>query len=384
MQPISQHDRYLFLFGTRPEAIKLCPVFLAMQKAGIPYLAINTGQHRDMVADVLAFFGCRADWDLAVMQPNQTPLSLTQALLARLPEVYRACCPRAVIVHGDTATAFAGMLSAYLSGIPVLHIEAGLRTGDVHAPFPEEFHRIAIDAASEVLFAPTQSSADTLLREGHAPDRICLCGNTSTDAVRLALADDRWQIEQSWAAVRLLSGEGVSEAAWRDKRLLLLTAHRRELSEERLTALLRSIRTELERHPDAVLLFPVHPAPRVRRAAHTAFTGCTQALLCEPIALPHMQRLLSVATLLLTDSGGLQEEAVYLGIPTLVLRERTERPEGVLSGALLPLGCDGAKVSAKMHTLLQNEAQRSAMARPEFVFGDGHAAERIVLRLAQK
>ena len=383
MQHRSEHGGILFLFGTRPEAIKLCPVFLEMQRAGLSYSAVNTGQHRDMVLGVLRYFGCRADEDLDIMQPAQTPLSLTQTLLARLPRVYQTHRPRMVAVHGDTATAFAGALCAYLSGIPVAHIEAGLRTGDIRAPFPEEYHRVAIDAASDLFFAPTETAVCTLLREGRPKDRIFLTGNTATDAVRLCLSgDEGWSTAALLAACTPIDGKPLPAGEMLSgQQLLLLTTHRRELDDRHLLTLLCALRRAINGRENVCLLFPVHPSPRIRAAATAAFAGCDNAHLIEPLALPHMQRLLARATLLMTDSGGLQEEAVYLGIPTMVLREVTERPEGVAAGVLLPVGCEGEPVERAACRLLDDDALRARMAHPAAVYGDGHAAKKIVTHL---
>ncbi len=358
MQYDSAAGKILFLFGTRPEAIKLCPVFLALRQAGIPFTTVNTGQHRDMVAPVLGFFGCRADHSLSLMQPRQTPLSLTQRLLSALPPLLERHRPCMVAVHGDTATAFAGALCAYLAGIPVAHIEAGLRTFDPHAPFPEEFFRTAIDAVSALHFAPTAAARDNLLREGRQAERIYVCGNTATDALRLCLE----------------SNQPLPTLIPSGKRTVLLTAHRRESPPEVLLPLFRAIRGAVQSFRDVHLVFPVHPAPSVQSAAKEAFDGCSSATLLPPLPLPQMQKLLSRATLLLTDSGGLQEEAVYLGIPTLVLREVTERPEGVRVGVLSTVGTDGGAVSASIIRLLSDEAARLRMARPSNIYGNGHAA----------
>lgn len=358
-----QHDnatgKLLFLFGTRPEAIKLCPVFLSLHKAGLPYIAVNTGQHRDMVDPVLDFFGCRADHSLSLMQTGQTPLSLTDRLLDALPPLLSRHRPALVVVHGDTATAFAGALCAYLSGIPVAHIEAGLRTWNHRAPYPEEFFRTAIDAMSELHLAPTAAARDNLLREGRQPSDIIVCGNTAIDALRLCL----------------LYPSPLPPVAPTGKRIVLLTAHRRESPPEVLLPLLVAIRDAVERFDDVHLVFPVHPSPSVQKAAQEAFATCSHVTLTPPLPLPQMQMLLSRATLLLTDSGGLQEEAVYLGTPTLVLRQVTERPEGVAAGVLRVVGTDGEAVAASITHLLCDEAARQSMARPSHVFGDGHAAD---------
>lgn len=372
----------MFLFGTRPEAIKLCPVFLAMKKTPLRHLIVNTGQHRDMVDAVLSHFGCRADVDLGLMHPAQTPLSMIKLLLDRLPQLFSIHRPRAVVVHGDTVTAFAGMLSAFLCGIPVIHIEAGLRTKDPHAPFPEEFFRTSIDAAADLLLPPTDDAMRTLLREGRDAKNIVICGNTAIDALRLTLQTT--ESEPCLDNVAHLDGSPLPHDLMQGKRLLLLTTHRRELHPQQMLDMLRGIAAALRACEDAVLLFPVHPSPRVRQAAVAAFADCPRAHLIEPLPLPLMHRLLSRATLLLTDSGGLQEEAVYLGLPTLVLRECTERPEGVRAGVLRSIGCQREAVRAAVAQLLTDERARLSMAKPSKVYGDGFAAEHIVHALQEK
>jgi UDP-N-acetylglucosamine 2-epimerase (non-hydrolysing) len=302
-------------------------------------------------------------------------------MLGALPSLLAQHRPRLVVVHGDTATAYAAMLSAYLSGIPVAHIEAGLRTGDVHAPYPEEYFRRAIDAAADYFYAPTRRAFDTLLREGRPAERILLCGNTATDAVRLCLRQPPQSLVDVLRDVRDLTGEAISQRLPPTPRLVLLTLHRRELPDAAMQALMQAIADTVTAQPDALLLFPVHPSPRVRQCALRALSDRARVLLCEPLPLPCMQRLLSLATLLLTDSGGLQEEAAYLGIPTLVLRERTERPEGEAAGVLRTVGCAPDAVAAHLRSLLLDESVRLSMAHSTDVFGDGFAALRIASHL---
>ncbi|MBQ7319001.1 MAG: UDP-N-acetylglucosamine 2-epimerase (non-hydrolyzing) [Clostridia bacterium] len=356
--------RCLLLFGTRPEAIKLAPLLLALRACSdVTPIAVCTGQHRDMVAPVLDFFGIRPDRTLQLMQTEQSLTALTRRLLDTIPEIIEEEQPHLVLVHGDTTTAMVGALCAHLAGIPVAHIEAGLRTGDLRAPFPEEFNRRAIDAASDWLFAPTAAAAATLAREGHPPHRIFTVGNTATDALRLCLAAPPVK------ELIPIAAEG--------KRLLVLTAHRRELRAQDMTALLRAIREEIEGREDVYLLFPVHPAPAVRRAARSAFAHCANAALTDPLPLPAMQQLLARATLLLTDSGGLQEEATYLGLPTLVLRDVTERPEGVAAGVLSLAGSLPSQVRSALAALLDDGVRIAAMAHGSDVYGDGYVSERI-------
>jgi UDP-N-acetylglucosamine 2-epimerase (non-hydrolysing) len=356
--------RYLVYIGTRPEAIKMCPLIRELAALDDTRVrVVYTGQHRDMVAPVLRFFDVQANADLGVMREGQSVLALTQRLIDAIPrDLERAdFVPDAVLVHGDTTTAFAGALCAFYAGIPVVHVEAGLRTSDVCTPFPEEFNRRAIDAVSRVHFAPTVSARDRLIAEGQAPERVFTVGNTATDALRLCLASPMKHPLMDWVAGR---------------RLILLSAHRREMPEERRREVLCAIRREIEGREDVCLIFPVHPSPVVRRAAEV-FCGCANVRLTEPLDLPLLQQLMARATLLLTDSGGMQEEATYLGLPTLVLRDVTERPEGVAAGVLRLAGTDADAIRGALAELLDHEKALSSMARPAAVYGDGFVARRI-------
>lgn len=358
--------RYLIWMGTRPEAIKLCPLILCLrQRPDMAVRVVLSGQHRDMVRPVLDFFGVTPDADLDVMRPGQTPQSLTEALLVAMARELSTSgfSADAVLVHGDTTTAFVGALTAFYAGLAVYHVEAGLRTDDIRAPFPEEFNRRAVDAMSEAHFAPTPRAARRLIAEGARGERVFTVGNTATDAVRLCLRPD--------------FSHPLLEAA-AGKRLVLVTAHRREMSDERRRALFSAIRCEIEGREDVVAVIPVHPSPTVRAAAEQAFTDCANAYLTPPLDLPVLQNLLARATLVLTDSGGLQEEATYLGVPTLVLRDRTERPEGVEAGVLRTVGTDAERARHHLAQLLDDERRRARMERASDVYGDGHAAEAIV------
>jgi UDP-N-acetylglucosamine 2-epimerase (non-hydrolysing) len=355
--------RYLVVLGTRPEAIKMCPLILALRRtAGVEVRLLLTGQHRDMVVPVLDFFGVRADICLDMMREGQGVGDLTVRLLGALPtHMTGAWRPDAVVVHGDTTSAFAAALCAFYEGIPVVHIEAGLRTGDVHAPFPEEFNRRAIDAMSDLHFVPTATAAERLIAEGHSRARIFVVGNTATDAVRLCL-----------------TRPGSLPPTPADScRLLVLTAHRREMTKEKRRELFWAIRRVLEGHGEVRLVFPVHPSPAVSQVAEEVFSDCPNVRLTQPLALPEMQHLMARAYLLLTDSGGVQEEATYLGVPTLVLRDVTERPEGVSAGVLRVVGTRGRAVGDALEDMLSCPAFRDAMAKPSFVYGDGYVSERI-------
>lgn len=360
--------RYLVVLGTRPEAIKMCPLILALrQKAGVEVRLLLTGQHRDMVTPVLDFFGVRADTCLDVMREGQSVGDLTERLLRALPgEMQGESRPDLVLVHGDTTSAFVGALCAFYAGIGVAHVEAGLRTGDVHAPFPEEFNRRAIDAMSDLYFAPTEAAAERLIAEGYPKERIFIVGNTATDALRLCL-------EHPPSRPFDVAG----------RRLLVITAHRREMSCEERYDLLRAIRQEIEAREDVLAVFPVHPSPAVGQVAKAVFEGCANVRLTPPLSLPDMQHLLARAYLLLTDSGGMQEEATYLGLPTLVLRDVTERPEGVRAGVLRIVGTKGEAVRAALGEWLDHPDARDGVAKPSWVYGDGYVGERIAEILAR-
>ncbi|MBO5898037.1 MAG: UDP-N-acetylglucosamine 2-epimerase (non-hydrolyzing), partial [Clostridia bacterium] len=286
-------ERYLIVIGTRPEAIKMCPLVLAMRAAGLGCRVVLTGQHREMARGVLQFFGVSADVDLDVMRAGQSLPVLTERLLGAVRrELARDADYTACLVHGDTATAFAAALSCFYAGIPIVHVEAGLRSGDVRAPFPEEFYRRAVDAMSALWLAPTERAVGHLFAEGAVASRVYTVGNTATDAVRLCLEH---KIEHPL----------LSELDGR--RVVLLTAHRRELDERSRYALLHAIRTRIEGRRDVLLVSPVHPSPCVRATVTAAFEDCANARLTPPLPLPLMQQLLARASLLLTDSGGLQE-----------------------------------------------------------------------------
>lgn len=357
--------RYVVYIGTRPEAIKMCPLILALRQCrDVQVRVVLTGQHRDMVAPVLRFFGIRADADLAVMREGQSVLSLTRRLLEEIPADLSGLdfTPDAVLVHGDTTSALVGALSAFYAGLPVIHVEAGLRTRDVRAPFPEEFNRRSVDAVSCLHFAPTEAARDRLIAEGHVSERVFLVGNTATDALRLCLSAP-------------LTHPLLDMAAGR--RLILLSSHRREMNEAVRWEVLQAVRREIEGREDVCLIFPVHPSPAVRRVAEAAFEGCANACLTAPLDLPLLQQLMARAHLLLTDSGGMQEEATYLGLPTLVLRDVTERPEGVEAGVLRLVGTEAEGVGRALGELLEHEDLRLSMAKPSAVYGDGFVSLRI-------
>ncbi len=313
-----------------------------------------------MTREVTDFFGILPDFDLALMRKNQSLSDLTERILSGMTPVLQATAPDMVVVHGDTTSAFSAALAAFYRGIPVAHVEAGLRTHDISRPFPEEWNRCAVDTLSSLFFAPTATAAHNLLREGVRQERIHVTGNTVVDALRLSLKKE--------AALPYPSGGG---------RLLLLTAHRRESIGAPLFSVFRAVRRLLEVFPDVEVLYPLHPNPRVQEIAHAVLDGCPRIHMTESLPMHIFHYALSKSYLVLTDSGGVQEETTALGIPTLVLREETERPEGVQAGILCPIGTSEDAVFDQAAYLLRDPTAYAALCGSKDVYGDGHACERI-------
>lgn len=355
----------IVVLGTRPEAIKMCPVIRALQrKEGVSVSVVLSGQHREMAAAVLPEFSVSADHDLAIMKEGQSVLDITRGVLDRLPALLRKQGPRAVLVHGDTTTAFAAALSAFSLGIPIAHVEAGLRTYCPTRPFPEEFNRRAIAAMAAWHFAPTPRARENLLREGIAEDRVFCVGNTVVDALRCTVRADYENALLSAAP-----------------RLVLFTCHRRETGEGELRGLLCALRRLTAAFPDLAVLYPVHP--RVSRVVYEELAGVERVHLLPPLETADCHNVMARATLILTDSGGMQEEACALGIPTLVLRRETERPEGVDAGLLRLVGTDGETLFREAAELLSSPLAYAAMRGGENPYGDGRASERIADVLCQ-
>ena len=346
------------IIGTRPEVIKMCPVVHALRKReGMRVSLFLSGQHRELAREALAEFALSPDRDLDVMRTDQTPATLTVTLLSRFSGLLEAERPDLLLVHGDTTTAFAAALAAFYLGIPVGHVEAGLRTYCHVRPFPEEFNRRALAAMATYHFAPTAAARDHLLREGVAGDRVFCVGNTVVDALRYTVKQD-YQSE-AW------QGSG---------RLVLFTAHRRELSRDELLGLYRAVARIAARFPDLAVLYPVHP--RLRAMAEKALLGSRVRLLA-PLSTVDCHNLMARATLLLTDSGGMQEEACALSLPTLVLRQESERGEGIAAGLLRLVGTEEGAVFSAACELLSSPAALSRMRGGKNPYGDGRAAERL-------
>ncbi len=367
--------RILTVFGTRPEAIKLFPVIHALA-ADVRFTSrvCVSGQHRGMLDQVLEVAGIAPDRDLDLMRPDQSLDALTAGLLTGLGEAIDAERPDWVVVQGDTATAMAGALAAYYRKIPVCHVEAGLRSGDIHHPWPEEINRKIIGTLAALHCAPTDIAAQALLRENVEPGAVHVTGNPVIDALH-------WITGRTAERPDLAQGLAGLEQRFTGKRIVGLTSHRRENFGEGMRNIADAVRRLAERD-DVAVIFPVHLNPNVRQVMNRELGGLDNVALIEPLDYPHFARLLAISHLILTDSGGVQEEAPALGKPVLVMRETTERPEGVAAGTAKLVGTDPGRIVAEVERLLDDEAAYAAMARAHNPFGDGKSAARIVELLA--
>ena len=353
----------LLVFGTRPEAIKMCPLVKELTgRAGLRTVVCVTGQHREMLAQVLDAFGVVPDYDLAIMKAGQTLFDITSGILTRIRDVLEEVRPDVVLVHGDTSTTFAAALACYYMQIPVGHVEAGLRTYNIYSPYPEEFNRQAVGILAKYNFAPTELSRENLLREGKDPASIYVTGNTAIDALKTTVREDYHHPELSWAA---------------DSRLIVITAHRRENLGEPMHHMFRAIRRIMDEHPDVKAIYPIHMNPVVRRAAEEELGGCDRIHIIEPLEVLDFHNFLARSYLILTDSGGIQEEAPSLGKPVLVMRDTTERPEGIKAGTLKLVGTDEETIYRNFKELLENEESYRTMAHAANPYGDGFACRRI-------
>lgn len=369
--------RVLSIFGTRPEAIKMAPVVLGLAQAdGIESKVCVTAQHREMLDQVLDLFKIKPDHDLNLMAPGQDLFDITARSLLGLRDVLRQVRPDVVLVHGDTTTCFAAALAAFYENIPVGHVEAGLRTGDLSAPFPEEANRSLVGRIASYHFAPTEGSRRNLLAESVNPDRIWVTGNTVIDALLMvrdmvsAYGDDHWR--EHFGAK--LYGRIVNPA----RKLILITGHRRENFGQGFIDLCTAIRDLANAHPDWDLLYPVHLNPNVRKPVYDILEGLDNVMLIEPEDYAPFVWLMDHSDMILTDSGGIQEEGPALGKPVLVMRNVTERPEAVEAGTVLLVGTDREKIVAGVERVLLDSAVYSAMSHAHNPYGDGHAVERII------
>ena len=355
--------KVMTVFGTRPEAIKMCPLVNELKsRKGLETVVCVTGQHREMLDQVMEAFGVHADYDLAVMRPEQTLFDITTRILEGIKPVLEKEQPDVVLVHGDTSTAFAAALSAFYLRIPVGHVEAGLRTRNIYSPYPEEFNRQAVSILAKYNFAPTGLTADNLRNEGRDPSTIYVTGNTVIDAMRHTVREDYTHPELDWVG---------------NNRLIFITAHRRENFGEPMHHMFRAIRRVLEEHPDCRAVYPVHMNPIVRKAAEEELAGCDQIHLIDPIGVFDCHNFEARCCLCLTDSGGIQEECPAYGKPVLVMRDTTERPEGVSAGTLKLVGTNEETIYRSFTELLDDPEAYAKMAHAANPYGDGHACERI-------
>lgn len=367
--------KVMTVFGTRPEAIKMCPLVLEMQKYSdsIEPIVAVTAQHREMLDQVLALFKIKPDYDLNIMTAGQTLYDVTTRALMGLKEVMEQAKPDIVLVHGDTTTTFAGALAAFYAQIPVGHVEAGLRTGDKYSPYPEEMNRKLTGSIADMHFAPTATSKENLLKENVAAENIYVTGNTVIDALKVTVKDDYAFADEEFNNV-FRSGH----------KLILMTTHRRENLGEPMRHVYKALKTVLETHPDAEAIFPVHKNPKVREIVQEELGGLKRVHLIEPMDYEPFANLMAKVDIVLTDSGGIQEEAPSLGKPVLVLRDTTERPEAVAAGTVKLVGTAYEDILHETNMLLDDEAYYRQMAEAANPYGDGKACERIIKAILDK
>lgn len=353
----------MLVFGTRPEAIKMCPLVNELKtREAINTVVCVTGQHREMLTQVLEAFDVTPDYDLSIMKQKQTLFDITTLILERIKAVLEEVKPDVVLVHGDTSTTFVTALACFYMQIPVGHVEAGLRTYNIYSPYPEEFNRQAVSIISKYNFAPTELSKSNLLREGKDESTVYITGNTAIDALKTTVRDDYTHPELEWAA---------------DSRLIIITAHRRENLGEPMHHMFRAIRRIMDEHPDVKAIYPIHMNPVVREAAEEELGDCDRIHIIEPLEVLDFHNFLSRSYMILTDSGGIQEEAPSLGKPVLVMRDTTERPEGLKAGTLKLVGTDEEVIYSNFKELLENEEAYRAMSTASNPYGDGFASKRI-------
>lgn len=359
--------KVMSVFGTRPEAIKMCPLVKKLESCpDIHSVVCLTGQHREMLDQVMQIFDVRADYDLQIMRPVQTLTSITVDILSKIEEIYIKERPDIVLVHGDTSTSFAAALAAFYQKIPVGHVEAGLRTYNPYSPFPEEMNRCLTGRLATVHFAPTQKNAENLRAEG-ITEQVYITGNTVIDAFHSTIKKN-YQFKSS----------DLSSITFAGRRTILMTAHRRENIGQPLEDICKAVRRIIGDFPDVQIVYPVHPNPKVRNIIYKNLGNLERVYLTDPVDVEDMHNLMAKSFLVLTDSGGLQEEAPALGVPVLVLRTETERPEAVEAGTVEVVGVEENAVYAKVAALLADRSLYEKMANAVNPYGDGHASERIV------
>ena len=355
--------KILLVFGTRPEAIKMCPLVNELKaREGVKTVVCVSGQHRQMLDQVLEAFHVVPDYDLSIMKDKQTLFDITTNILDRIKAVLEEVKPDVVLVHGDTSTTFVTALACFYMQIPVGHVEAGLRTYDIYSPYPEEFNRQAVSIISRYNFAPTEQARQNLLSEGKRPESIFVTGNTAIDALRTTVSEDYSHPELVWAS---------------DSRLILITAHRRENLGEPMKNMFRAIRRVMDEHTDVKAIYPIHMNPIVRKTADEFLGGDDRIHIIEPLDVLDFHNFLARCFLVLTDSGGIQEEAPSLGKPVLVMRNTTERPEGIAAGTLKLVGTDEEVIYRSFKQLLEDNEEYARMSNACNPYGDGFACKRI-------
>lgn len=353
----------MLVFGTRPEAIKMCPLVNELKtRKEIKTIVCVTGQHRQMLDQVLEVFNVVPDYDLSIMKDKQTLFDITTNILNRIKSVLEEVHPDVVLVHGDTSTTFVTALACFYLQIPVGHVEAGLRTYNIYSPYPEEFNRQAVSIISQYNFAPTELSKQNLLREGKKAETIYVTGNTAIDALKTTVKPNYIHPELEWA---------------KGSRLIIITAHRRENLGEPMHHMFRAIRRIMDEHKDVKAIYPIHMNPIVRQEADEELSGCDRIHIIEPLEVVDFHNFLAQSYMILTDSGGIQEEAPSLGKPVLVMRDTTERPEGIKAGTLKLVGTDEQTIYDNFKELLENKKSYDAMAHASNPYGDGFACKRI-------
>ena len=362
--------KVMTVFGTRPEAIKMAPLVLELQKQSQRFEEITTvsAQHREMLDQVLDIFHIKPDYDLNIMHARQTLTDITSNVLINLDKILKEAKPDIVLVHGDTTTTFAASVAAFYNQIPIGHVEAGLRTWEKYSPYPEEMNRQMTDAMTDLYFAPTNQSKANLLKENHKEDNIYITGNTAIDALKQTV-DKEYHHD-------------ILDKVSPDNKLILLTMHRRENQGEPMRRVFKVIREVVESREDVEVIYPVHLSPAVQEAAKEILGNVERIHLISPLDVVDFHNLAARSYFIMTDSGGVQEEAPSLGKPVLVLRDTTERPEGVEAGTLKLVGTESEKVKKEMEELLDNDAEYQRMAQAKNPYGDGKASERILDAIA--
>ncbi len=355
--------KIMIAFGTRPEAIKMCPLVRELRaREGAEVFVLNTGQHRELTGDAMRAFGVSADKSFDIMEEGQTPSGVCAKIIAEAEKLLDEVCPEWLLVHGDTATALAMSVTGFLSQVRIGHVEAGLRSGDLHSPFPEEFNRRAVSLCASMHFAPTRTSATNLLEEGISASCVHITGNTVIDSLAYTVREDyKHPLLEKFA----------------DKRIIFLTAHRRESRGDTLLGMLCAVRRICDTFRDVRVVFPVHPSCEVRMAANAVLGDCEGALLCEPLGVVDCHNIVARSTLVLTDSGGLQEEAAALGVPVFIMRSVTERPEGIVTGAAFLAGTDAEQIYATVCAALYDTQRYRTIKEARKIYGDGNACRRI-------